>query len=245
MAKRISPDVKKAILREFSRPGSTKAGIARKHEISVSTVNRIIAASKDAVKPGEHDKSKPDGHEIVSLLGMVGVKESDLRGLLSALKEKSGSASPEDLFKDFMGWIENRDEMEKERLLISNEIESLKSRRELIGKEITDLEAKTASLEINIWRMKSSADRAHDSMSRVEERMDALEDRMIGNREILFLAAGLKSLLETGYVSENTLSYIANPKDTWGKDNQAAVGRIREILMEYLQKTGSRFPSEG
>ncbi len=244
MATRISPDVKKAILRELSKPGSTKAGIARKHNISLSTVKRIVAASSDTVKPVATKKPGLKEQEIVSPFIDAGINEADVKRLLSAMKENAGNGGIGEIFEDFTRWLESRDELEKEKLLVSNEIESLKSRRELIGKEITDLEAKTANLEINIWRMKSSAERAHDSMSRVEERMDALEDRMIGNREILFLAAGLKSLLETGYIGENTLSYIANPGDTWGKDNRAAVGKIREILMEYLKITGSRFPSE-
>ncbi len=244
MANKISPEVRNAILREFSQPGNTKAGIARKYSVSPSTVSRIIAAPTLNGKSEGAEKQKPSENGLIGKFSREGISEADLAKLLAFLKENADFTSLGELFADFMGWIRERDELEKNKLLISTEIESLKSRREMIEREISELEGKTAKLEINIWRMRSVAERAHDSMARVEERMDILEDRMMGNRDLLILAAGLKSMLENGDIGEEAMTYISDPESTWGQNNQDAVERIREVLKGYLRDAASRFPGE-
>lgn len=235
MAKRISPETKKAILEEFSRPGSTKAGIARKFNISSSTVSRIIATSSPKPQEKGPTESASKKEDIVDLFKKEGVTERDLKGLHSSLSEHRKSSDLNDLFSEFMNWMKERDEMEKEKLLMFAELDSLQARKKSAEKEIKDLEEKTAKLHDSIWDMKTSAERAHESMSRVEGRMELLEDRMNEDRGLLVLAAGLKSLIESGELGVKIISIISGPGGEFDPQDRRAIEKLKGALDRYIK----------
>lgn len=257
MAKRISPETKKAILEEFSRPGITKAGIARKFNISPSAVSRIVAVApakkvekpparieeKTEIKP-EKKETKPDhekGENIVELFKKGGVSESDLKDLHYTLTSETRSTGMGDMFSEFLQWVRDRDEIEKEKIFRMEELESLSSRKDSAEKEIKNLEQKIARLQSNIWDMKTAAERAHDSMSRVERRMELLEDRMNEDRGLLVLAAGLKSLIESGELGAKIISVISGPGGNFNPEDREAIEKLRAVLNRYIRMASSEF----
>lgn len=247
MANNISPETKKAVLSEFSKPGATKAGIARKFNISVSAVNRIIATS-GTVEEKEGPENKPARKAekgLVDLFAQEGVSESDLKALLFSLKQTGEVSDISHLFDDFLRWISSRDQMEKERILQSTEVDTMVSRKNSMEKEIIELEGKTARLEINVWKMKTAAEKAQNSLSEVQGRLEYLEERMAENRDLLVLAAGLKSLIDSGELGKRVVALIADPENSWDPENKESVRRISKALDIYINQVSSGLSSTG
>lgn len=243
VAGKISPETKKEILNEFSKPGATKAGIARKFNISASTVSRIIATSsgnkeeKKSSVPSAPPKKKES--DLLALFQEEGISESDLKAFLFSLRQRGEASDLNELFDEFLRWVSDRDQMEKDKILASTEVDSMKSRKESMEKEISGLEGKTAGLEIKVWKMKSSAERAQKSLSEVQGRLEYLEDRMTENRDLLVLAAGLKSLVDSGDLGRKVVSLIADPQNVWDPESQESVKRVSKALERYLQMVSS------
>ncbi len=242
MANKISPETKKAILSEFSKPGATKAGIARKFNISASTVSRIVAAGNvgKEEKGVETAASAPKkGSDIIALFQEEGISESDLKAFLFSLRQRKDTFNINDLFDEFLKWVSDRDQMEREKIMSSTEMDSMTSRKESMEREISELEAKTAGLEIKVWKMKSAAERAQNSLSEVQGRLEFLEDRMTENRDLLVLAAGLKALIDSGELGRKVLSLISDTENVWDPENQQSVEKVSKALERYLQMVSS------
>lgn len=242
MAGKISPETKKEILKEFSKPGATKAGIARKFNISASTVSRILATAsekKEEKSSASAEPAKKKESGLLELFQEEGVSESDLKAFLFSLRQRGEDSNISDLFDEFLRWISDRDQLEKEKIMASTEMESMESRKESMEREISGLEGKTAGLEIKVWKMKSAAERAQKSLSEVQGRLEYLEGRMTENRDLLVLAAGLKSLIDSGDLGKKVVSLIADSQNVWDPDNQESVKRVSNALERYLQMVSS------
>lgn len=251
MASKISPETKESILREFSKPGATKAGIARKFNISPSTVNRIIATSSEDKENKIEKNVEPsanvqkNGSDLLALFQEEGISESDLKAFLFSFRQSKETTDLNGLFDEFLRWVADRDQLEKEKILASTEMNSMASRKDSMEKELSDLEGKTARLEINVWKMKSAAERAQKSLSQVQGRLEFLENRMTENRDLLVLAAGLKSLIDSGDLGRRVVSLIADPDNIWDPDNRESVERVSRALDRYLQMVSSDLSSSG
>lgn len=246
MANKISPEIKAKILSEFSKPGSTKAGIAKKFNISASTVSRIVATHSEKPQEKSVKSPKPSQDNENGLIGLFreeGIADSDLKALLFSLKQRKEDSNMMELFDEFLKWVSSRDQMEKDRILASTEIDSMMSRKDSMEREIIELEGKTAKLEINVWKMKTAAEKAHNSMSEVQGRLEYLEQRMSENKDLLVLAAGLKSLIDSGELGKRVVSLIADPENTWDPANKESVRRISKALDRYIHMVSSGLSS--
>lgn len=242
VAGKISPETKKEILEEFSKPGATKAGIARKFNISASTVSRIVATASDKKEENPSTPDEPASKEERGLLELFqeeGISKSDLKAFLFSLRQMGEATDINELFDEFLKWISGRDQLEKERIMASTEMESMESRKESMEREISGLEGRTAGLEIKVWKLKSAAERAQKSLSEVQGRLEYLEARMTENRDLLVLAAGLKSLIDSGDLGKKVLSLIADPQNVWDPESQESVRRVSSALERYIQMVSS------
>lgn len=230
----------------------TKAAIARKYEISPSTVNRILSGagvppsargstgtgkstpeqSESRIQRETEIRDDKDGTRISEL-------HSDLVNALLklGLEDRSGI---DVLVAEFHDWLRSRDDLEKRKLQDTMEIEALRTERARIEERIFELSTKAANLEMTIGRMRATAENAQVAMSLVEERLTNMEERMASNRDLLIIASGIKSLLDRGDIDDSTLAFITNFDDMWSPTTDEVRKRAKKALIRYVDMASSK-----
>lgn len=242
-----------SIVKDYLEGKMSKAAIARKYEISPSTVNRVLSeagAIPSVKKPSVNsERSVPGNSEPV--------KESAGKAEREVSKEKADSihsnvvsalmsigvddpAGIEALVSEFHQWLISRDQLEKQRLQDSMDLEALKSERGRIEERIFELSTKAANLEMTIGRMRATAENAQVAMSLVEERLTNMEERMASNRDLLIIASGIKSLLERGDIDDKTLAFVTEFDDMWSPTTDEVKKRAKNALIRYIDMASSK-----
>lgn len=246
MVNRISPGTRKAILDEFLKGSSSKAAIAKKYGVSTSTVTRIVSSeSPSQTEPAATKAAKESGkvEALAKKLGTEGISENEIDEFISLMKETEGTSDVTGLFKEFVDWVKSRDELEKERLNASMEVDSLKSEKASIENEIFNLGSKAATLEIVIGKMKALAENSQESMSLVEERLTNLEERLAEDRDLLIIASGIKSLIDRGDIDDETLAFIMGFDNLWAQNEAEIREKASKALIRYIEMANSKVKS--
>lgn len=253
LANRVLPETKEAIIQEFQRGNASKAALARKYNISSSSVSRILAgADVPTTSPfGNPEKKRPTSGKVLDPHSaetggssedtlLPGTPEKVLAQLSGFLKEIGDVGDLEILVSEFGNWLRSRDELEKEKLKAAMELESLRAEKASVEDRIIRLGSKAASLEMIIGRMKTSAENAQVSVSLVEERLTNIEERLATNRDLLMIAAGVRSIMEHGDIDDETLSFIEDFDDLWKPDTDEMRRRVRKALIHYIEVANSK-----
>ncbi len=255
MAGRVDRETRTRILEEAGKREKSIAQIARDFKVSPTTVRRIVLSANarpDDLKAENLSKSPAEASS--GMLSMdaskPGVDEAEKR-ILQTLREalnrihekKDGEAEeiePELYVEEFLKWISQRDEMEKERIKVESEIDQLKALKDDLEKQVSDLFSRAVRVETMIGRMKSQADNAQEALDMVENRISALEDRLSTERDVLVVAAGLKWILDTGEISDEALNFISRFRKLWYPDVNEIRSRLRDAIMADLENALSK-----
>lgn len=240
LAKRILPETKEAIIQEFQQGKANKALLARKYNISSSTVSRILASADIPPETSMPEPPMEPAEDFEVPEEPPQVHNDAITRLYEILEGTDQAEDMETLVNEFGKWIKSRDELEKEKVRAAMDLESLRAERASIENRIFALASKAANLELVIGRMKTSAENAQVSMSLVEERLSNIEERLSTNRDILMIAAGIKSLIDRGDIDDETLSFIQDYDDMWKPDSEEMRERIRKALVHYVEMANSK-----
>lgn len=246
LAAKITDEVKDSIIREFRKGRKSKAQLARDHEISPSTVARILANAQPRATAGGRGTGSSDESSGKTVTVRKDADE-EIETLLSGLREYAARNGQEGqgtdiagLLKDFIAWLEHRDSAEREKIALGSEIDSLKLEKSTIEDRIFKLGSKAANMEITIGRMRAEAEKANLSMEEAEDRLARLEERMEENRNLLILTVGLLSLMERGELDEETINLMGKFKNLWTPDEAEISEKVRTSMLHYMEMASSR-----